>query len=235
MPLPLLLMIPGTLCDATLFEPQIAALSDLAHCQVVNHSVADNLVEVARHILCQTEGHFAVMGLSYGGIIAFELWRQAPHRISKMILLNTNHRLPSETTRATQQRFLGMAALGEFRAITTDFLKDAMLHPKHAALPEMREKVLKMAINTGEEAFFSQIKAQLNRPDSTPDLPHIQCPVLVVTGREDKVCTPQIHQEMVSLMPNAMLAILEECGHLSTLEQPHSLNEIIRKWWTATT
>ncbi len=226
-----LLMIPGTLCDKTLFEPQIAALSDLAHCQVVNHSVSDELSAVGQRILSEVEGSFAVMGLSYGGIIAFELWRQAPQRITKMILLNTNHRLPSDQTRATQQRFLGMSALGEFRHITTDFLKDVMLHPKHAAMPYFREIVLKMAMNTGTDSFFKQIKAQLNRPDSTPDLPHITCPVLVITGREDKVCTPEIHQEMANLIPNATLQIIEECGHLSTLEQPEIVNQLIRKWW----
>ena len=226
-----LLMIPGTLCDALLFKHQTAALKDLAECRVVKHSSSDDLKEVAANILSEVRGNFAIMGLSYGGIIAFEMWRQAPERITKMILLNTNHQKPSATTRANQQRFLGMSALGEFRAVTTDFLKDAMLHPKHASQPEMRELVLTMALNTGKDAFFNQIKAQLNRPDSTTDLPNIKCPVLVMTGQQDMVCTPELHEEMAQLIPNATLFIIEECGHLSTLEQPETVNNVIRKWW----
>ena len=84
-----------------------------------------------------------------------------------------------------------MSALGEFREVTTDFLKDAMLHPKHASQPKMRELVLQMALNTGKDAFFNQVKAQLNRPDSTADLPNIKCPVLIMTGQLDTVCTPK--------------------------------------------
>ena len=224
-------MIPGTLCDALLFKHQMAVLKDLAECRVVEHSSSDDLKEVAANILSEVEGNFAIMGLSYGGIIAFEMWRQAPERITKMILLNTNHQKPSATTRANQQRFLGMSALGEFREVTTDFLKDAMLHPKHASQPEMREIVLKMALNTGKDAFFNQIKAQLNRPDSTHDLPNIKCPVLVMTGQQDMVCTPKLHEEMAQLIPNSTLFIIEECGHLSTLEQPETVNQVIRKWW----
>lgn len=226
-----LFMIPGTLCDATLFHHQIEGLKDLADCHVVDHSSSDDLRKVAENIIANIKGRFSLMGLSYGGIIAFEIWRQAPEKINKLILMNTNHRKPSDQTRANQQRFLGMSALGEFNEITTDFLKDAMLHPKHAQNKALRETVLQMAINTGKEAFFRQIKAQLNRPDSSPDLPNIKCPSLVITGRQDQVCTPAIHEEIARLIPNAQLEIVEECGHLSTLEQPLQVNQIIRNWW----
>ncbi len=226
-----LIMIPGTLCDGILFKSQMANLADLADCRIGDHNSSDNLQEVAENILNSVVGQFSIMGLSYGGIIAFEIWRQAPERIKKLILLNTNYKKPSETTRATQQRFLGMSVLGEFREITTDFLKDAMLYPKHRTMPEMRNTVLQMALNTGKENFFRQIKAQLGRPDSTKDLPNIKCPTLIMTGVQDKVCTPDLHQEMAALIPNATLRVIEKCGHLSTIEQPQKVNEIIRDWW----
>lgn len=230
MKLPLILL-PGTLCDATLFQHQKETLNDIAVCIDGDHSSSDDLKEVAANILEKVVGDFAIMGLSYGGIIAFEIWRQAPERIAKLILLNTNYKKPSAATKASQQRFIGMSVLGEFRAITTDFLKDKMLHPNHAKQPEMRDIVLQMALNTGREAFFKQVKAQLGRPDSTTDLPNIKCPTLIMTGRQDQVCTPALHQEMAGLMPNATLKIIENCGHLSTLEQPTVVNEVIRDWW----
>ncbi|MEM1121577.1 MAG: alpha/beta hydrolase [Bacteroidota bacterium] len=229
-----LVLIPGTLCDANLFLHQMEGLKDLAVCQVADHSSADDLTEIAANILKEVQGDFAVLGLSYGGIIAFELWRQAPERINKLLLLNTNYKKPSETTRINQQRFLGMSALGEFKEITTDILTDAMLYPKHAKDPELRNIVLKMALNIGPANFFKQIKAQLNRPDSTPDLPNIQCPTLIMTGRQDAFCTPQLHEEMAALIPNSTLKVIEECGHLSTLEQPQLVNKTIRDWWQQT-
>ena len=226
-----LVMIPGTLCDGSLFKHQMTGLKDLADCQIGDHSSSDDLKKVAADIIEKIEGDFSILGLSYGGIIAFEIWRQVPKRVKRIILLNTNHREPSETTRATQQRFLGMSMLGEFREITTDFLKDAMLHPEHAKDPEMRKAILGMALNTGRAKFHNQIKAQLYRPDSTPDLVNILCPVLVMTGKQDKVCTPEIHKEIAQLIPNSTLALIEKCGHLSTLEQPDEVNRIIIDWW----
>jgi pimeloyl-ACP methyl ester carboxylesterase len=219
------------LCDNLLFQHQVTALHDVAHCIVADHSRSDDLQKQAQTILNSIEGDFTVMGLSYGGIIAFELWRQAPHRIKRMILLNTTHRTPSEATRTLQQKLVAMAEEGQFREITSGVLKDAMLHPDHAADQALRQVVLQMALNTGREGFINQVKSQLGRPDSTPDLHHIHCPVLLMTGREDKICTPEIHEEMAALIPDSTLHIIAHCGHLSTLEQPQTVNEIILDWW----
>lgn len=226
-----LLFIPGTLCDATLFASQRTALADLANCRVVDSSRADTLSGIASLILADAPNQFALAGLSYGGIIALEIWRQAPHRVNKLILMNTNYKPPSDLTRTNQERFVGMALLGKFREITTDILLDAMLHPDHAQQPELRETVLNMALSVGEAGFIRQIKAQLGRPDSTDTLPTIACPTLLIAGREDKICTPTLHEEMAQLIPNAHLEIIERCGHLSTLEQPETVNRLIRQWW----
>ncbi len=225
-----LVMIPGTLCDASLFHHQIKAF-DFANCIVADHSSADDLKTLAQNILKSVAGDFSVMGLSYGGIIAFELWRQAPQRLKRMVLLNTTHKPPSEATRALHQRLLDMASEGKFREITSAILKDAMLHPAHAANQALRQLVLKMALNTGRGKFINQVKCQLGRPDSTPDLPNIDCPALIITGREDKICTPGIHEAMAKRMPNSTLKIVEHCGHLSTLEQPQKVAELIQQWW----
>jgi pimeloyl-ACP methyl ester carboxylesterase len=230
-----LIMIPGTLCDAALFQYQTRDLSDIADCEVANHSSSDDLKAVAANILKAVEGDFSIMGLSYGGIIAFEIWRQAPQRIKRLILMNTNHKAPSEKARTTQQRFVGMAYLGEFREITTHFLKDTLLHPDHAKSLEIREIVLQMALNIGRDAFVRQVKAQLARPDSTTDLPNIKCPTLIITGAQDDVCPVFLHQEMADLIPNATLKIMGNCGHLSTLEQPEIVNECVREWWLSQT
>ena len=229
-----LIMIPGTLCDGSLFHHQIHALSDIAQSTIGDHSSSEHLHEVASNILDSIEGDFSVLGLSYGGIIAFELWRQAPKRIKRLILLNTTFKLPSSETRMAQQRFVNMARLGEFKEITSNNLKDVMLHPDHAAIPGLRKHVLDMALNIGKEKYYKQIKSQLERPDSTGDLPHITCPTLIITGRQDKVCTPEMHKEMAQLIPNSTLEIIENCGHLSTLEQPQKVNEVIRRWWLTT-
>ena len=227
-------MIPGTLCDDNLFKYQTEGLKDLVDCHVACNSSASSLNQVAKNILEKQTGSFSVMGLSYGGIIAFELLRQAPERINKLVLMNTNYKEPSEQTRINQQRFIGMAYLGQFKEITSEILIDAMLHPKNAEKQELRETILNMALNVGIDGFFNQVKAQLGRPDSTKDLQNIKCPTLIITGREDNICPLKLHEDMAEAIPNSTLKVIEECGHLSTLEQPNLVNNTIIDWWIKT-
>ncbi|MEO1289732.1 MAG: alpha/beta hydrolase [Chloroflexota bacterium] len=225
-----LLLLPGTLCDATLFEYQVKNLVDVCDPCVVDVHLQDNLPDVAQYVLSQVEGEFAVAGLSYGGIVAFELWRQAPNRVAKMAFLNTNPYPAAEQTKVNQQRFVGMAHLGEFREVTTDFLKDVMLHPDHQKDQVLREKVLKMAETIGINGFVNEVKAQIVRPNSMDDVPNITCPTLVLTGREDTVVPLVAHQAMHDAFPNSNLVIIEHCGHLSTMEQPEQVTAHLREW-----
>lgn len=228
-----LLLLPGTLCDATLFEHQLEHLSDVVVPQAVDVHLQDNLPEVAQYVLSQVDGQFAVAGLSYGGIVAFELWRQAPERVAKIALLNTNPHPAAPQTKEAQQRFVGMAHLGEFREVTTDYLKDVMLHPDHQKDLILREKVLNMAETIGIEGFVNEVKAQLARPDATPDLPNITCPTLVLTGREDTIVPLFAHEAMHEKLPNSHLVVIEHCGHLSTMEQPQRVTDALRDWLTS--
>jgi pimeloyl-ACP methyl ester carboxylesterase len=225
-----LLLLPGTLCSEALFAPQLTALADVCAPQVVAVHLQDQLAAVAQYVLTQVQGKIAVAGLSYGGIVALEMWRQAPERILKLALLNTNPHAASAQTRANQQRFVGMAHLGEFREITTDFLKDTMLHPDHQQDIALRQTVLHMAEQIGAAGFVNTVKAQLARPNAVPNLPHITCPTLVLTGREDRVVPLSIHEAMAAALPNSRLVVLEQCGHLSTLEQPARVNAALRDW-----
>lgn len=225
-----LLFLPGTLCDATLFAHQVRHLADAAAPQVVDVHLQSTLPDVARYVLQQVDGPLALAGLSYGGIVALEVWRQAPERVWKMALLNTNPYAASPQTRAHHQRFVGMAHLGEFREVTTDFLKDIMLHPDHQKDMSLRAKVLAMAESIGIEGFVNEVKAQLTRPDSMEDLPQISCPTLILTGREDRVVPLAVHQAMAEKLPNNRLVIVEHCGHLSTMEQPEVVTQALRDW-----
>ena len=184
----------------------------------------------ASHILDSEPARFALCGLSWGGIIALEIMRQQPERVERLALLNCSARPASEATRARQQRFVGMSQLGEFREITTDFLKDAMLHPAHRQDLALRRTVLAMAESVGRARFVNQVKAQLARPDSRPWLSQIRCPTLVLGGRQDEVCTVAMHEEIAAAIPGAELLTLDRCGHLSTLEQPERVNEALRRW-----
>ena len=90
-----------------------------------------------------------------------------------------------------------------------------------------------MARNIGEEAFYRQEAAIIQRIDSRPHLAAIQCATLLVCGRQDALTAPNLHQEIANEINGATLSIIEDCGHLSTLEQPEEVNLALRAWLVA--
>jgi pimeloyl-ACP methyl ester carboxylesterase len=223
-----LVLLPGTLCTGLLWLHQIKALGDIAEPVVVDVAQHDDMGAVAQHIFEVMPAPFAVAGLSYGGIIAFELWRQNPAAISHMLLLNTTPLPVTQQKRDYQQHLVQMAHSGNFREVTTDHLKDAMLHPEHQKNMTMRAQVLAMAEEVGVQGFVNQITAQIKRPDSRPTLPTITCPTLVLTGDSDRLCPPHLHQAMAEQIPDATLQIVPNCGHLSAMEQPEAVTAAMR-------
>jgi pimeloyl-ACP methyl ester carboxylesterase len=90
-----------------------------------------------------------------------------------------------------------------------------------------------MAESVGQAAFFRQQQAIMGRPDGRGDLSRIRCPVLVLCGREDAITPVAVHEEMAAAAPSARLAIVERCGHLSTLERPDEVSAELRRWLLA--
>ena len=82
-------LIPGLLLTPQLYAPQLEALWADASVVLANHTRADSMAELARGILAQAPPRFALVGLSMGGYIAFEILRQAPARVARVALLDT--------------------------------------------------------------------------------------------------------------------------------------------------
>ena len=84
-----------------------------------------------------------------------------------------------------------------------------------------------MASDTGPEVFQRQQRAIMARPDSRPMLASIPCPTLLVFGRQDGITTIEHQNEMLNTIPDARLEILEDCGHMMTLEKPADVNALL--------
>ena len=85
-----LVLLPGMMCDARLFGPQINAFSHKRAVMVAPLGDHDTVAALASDILSTAPPTFAIAGLSMGGIIAMEVFRQAPARITRLALLDTN-------------------------------------------------------------------------------------------------------------------------------------------------
>lgn len=225
---PPLVLLPGTLCDAALWQQQIAALGDGAQIAVGDLGRDDSIAAMARSILAAAPPHFALAGLSLGGIVAFEIVRQAPARVLRLALLDTNPRPPS-AIQLVEWSALAASAHTDLRA-TVEQLLPMWLHPVHRHKRGLVDAIVAMAERVGAEAYLRQLRALASKPDSRGGLAQIACPTLVLVGRQDALCPPELHVEMAAAIPNARLAVIEHCGHLSSLEQPHAVSAELRHW-----
>jgi pimeloyl-ACP methyl ester carboxylesterase len=225
-----LVLLPGLLCDPALFLPQIGSLGDVAGpIMVADLTRHDSMAAMAEATLDEAPDHFALAALSMGGYCALEIMRQAPHRVSRLALLDTSARPDADATRARRRGLIELAQKGEFKGVTPRLLP-VLLHRSRLADEALVATVMGMAERVGKEAFLRQQTAILGRPDSRPDLPRIACPTLVLVGRDDAVTPVEGAEEMASLIPDARLVVVEECGHLSTLERPETVNAAMREW-----
>jgi pimeloyl-ACP methyl ester carboxylesterase len=224
-----LLLLPGLLCDDALFAPQVAALADIAAPVVGDLTRDDSLAAMAARVLAEAPPRFALAGLSMGGYLAQEIMRQAPERVLRLALLDTSAR--ADTPERLQQRyeFIALAQQGEFKGITPRLLP-IYLHPDHLADSHLTSIVLGMAERIGRDAYLRQTAAIMTRPDSRDSLRRITVPTLVLCGRQDQATPLHLHEEIAGLIPRARLAVVERCGHLSTIEQPDAVSVELRRW-----
>lgn len=228
-----LLLLPGLMCDARLWLPQIKSLE--SHCEISVGDIgsADNVADIARSVLRAAPSRFAVAGLSMGGIIALEMWRQQPDRIQKLALLDSNFRADTPAKKHLRDQQMQRTLSGELEQILRDELKPSYLAQCHKENLQLLENVLKMGLELGADVFLRQSKALRDRPDSSATLPTICCPTLVLCGVEDQLCPVDLHREMSEKIAGAGLKTIPDCGHLATLEQPEAVTTALHEWLSA--
>ena len=225
-----LVLIPGLLCDAQLWQAQAGALADIADIWVADHTRSETMAGVARDVLADAPfKSFALAGLSMGGYIALEIMRQAPQRVARLALLDTaaGPEQPQQTER--RLAFIEEAEHGRFDGVTETLLP-LLIHPTRLSERALVDTIRSMARNIGKTAFIRQEHAIISRQDSTPLLAAIACPALVICGRQDALTPLAGHEDMAARIKGARLEIIEHCGHLSTLEEPDAVSAAMRRW-----
>jgi pimeloyl-ACP methyl ester carboxylesterase len=228
-----LVLLPGMMCDERLWRHQVADLSELCHMQVGDMGEASDIPSIARGILARCPETFALAGLSMGGIVALEMWRQAPQRIERLALLDSNFRADAPERQALRDDQIERVRAGELETVLRDELKPNYLANCHKANTELLDDVLQMGLDLGPDVFVRQSEALRDRPDSSDTLSTIDCPTLVLCGEEDELCPVSLHREMAAAIPHSQLCIIEDCGHLSTMEQPDAVTRNLRNWLRA--
>ena len=229
-----LVCLPGLLCDAAVWTTQIHDLRDIAECSVAGYGALNSIAAMAESVLRAAPEHFALAGHSMGGRVALEIYRQAPGRVERLALLDTGYQArpagESGDKEAAQRHALlelarksGMGALAERWTpgmVHADRLADAGLIGAIRAMVERKTPAI----------FEAQINALLHRPDAEALLPRISCPTLVLCGRQDGWSPLARHRDMAAAIPGGRLAVIENSGHMTTMERPHDVSAALREW-----
>jgi pimeloyl-ACP methyl ester carboxylesterase len=226
---PHLVFVPGLLCTERLFAAQIAALGAVADISVADHTGFAALPEIAGAILAKAPRRFALAGLSMGGYIAFEILRQAPDRVARLALLDTNARA-DRPEQAAQRRDLIALAEKDGMARVTEVLLPYWVHKDRLADGALAAVVRGMAETVGLAAFRRQQEAIIGRPDNRPFLAQIRCPTTIIVGAQDALTPVKVAQEMHAGIAGSHLEVIPDCGHLSTLERPEAVNKALAAW-----
>ena len=224
-----LLFIPGMMCDARLFQPQIEHFSRTHNVMVACTTEGERIEEIASTILSDAPQKFALAGLSMGGIIAMEILRRAPERVMRICLMDTNPLAETPQSAAGYEPMIVGIKSGRMMDVIRGFLKPEFLAPGPMR-PVVLTAVRDMAESLGPEVFLRQIKALQRRRDQQSVLRKAKVPALVVCGAYDGLTPVKRHEFMAELIPYAKLAVLQDAGHLPTLESADQVNALLTEW-----
>ncbi|HTX23400.1 MAG TPA: alpha/beta fold hydrolase [Steroidobacteraceae bacterium] len=224
-PLPVVL-VPGLLLTARLYAEQIPQLWRIGPVTLAVHTRDDSMSAIARRILSSAPPRFALAGLSLGGYIAFEIMRQAPARVAKLVLLDTTARpdVPEQTEQRRAQ--IELAQRGRLAEVS-DVLFPRLVHTSRRDDEGLRRAVRLMTEEVGPDGFIRQQTAIMGRGDSRPGLAAIRCPTLVIVGDGDQLTPPERAAEIAGGIPGARLVTVPGSGHLSPLERPDFVTEAL--------
>lgn len=227
-----LLLIPGMMCDARLYGPQIADFSSERAVHVACVTKCETVEEMAQAVLATAPEHFALAGLSMGGIVAMEVLRRAPERVTRVALMDTNSQSETPAVAAAREPQIVGVMAGRLAEVMNDVMRPEYLG-ENSARTEILALMQDMAVALGEGEFVRQSRALQRRPDQQKTLRKIRMPALVLCGAEDKLTLPRRHEFMSELIPYATLRIIEGAGHIPTLEAPDATNAALREWLDA--
>jgi len=226
-----LLLIPGMLNDERVWRHQLAALNPrCSEIQVVDITTADSIEEIARLALQSAPEKFSLAGFSMGGIVALEMFRQAPQRILRLAMLGSTSRNEKPHQLAPRLALMERAKREPLR----DLMLSELIPPSLGAANQndslLKWEILDMALLLGTDIYLQQCQALNTRRDYRDMLGEISCPSLIICGEEEKVCPSWISEETAKGIAGSTLLIVSNSGHMVPLEAPEEVSSAMLAW-----
>ena len=231
--------------NRAMWAPQTSALVDSWRCLTIDtrgfgesaatppfsvSRYADDVVAVLDHAGVDRA---TVVGLSMGGYVAFALWRRAPERVRAFVLADTRAGADAPDTRERRHELIALARTHGVKPVVDRQIVGLLGKTTRSARPEVEAHARSIAETSSVDGVVGALEALLARPDSTPTLPTITVPTLVMVGDEDVITPPKEARAMHQQIRDSQLEVLSSAGHLSSLEQPGGFNAKLRQFLEA--
>ena len=222
-----LVLVPGLGSDAAVWRRTITALGDDVHCLVGDTLSDDTLVGMAHRILDQAPQSFALAGVSMGGMVALEIMRSAPERVTRLALVDTSARLDTWGRKMFRHLInIVVGTSGDFKRLAERSLA-SLVHPSTSE--DVRDELVAMSVRVGSGAYIRQNRAVIGRDDLRKVLRGVSVPTAVIVGHEDRMTPVALSQEIQALTPGSTLHIIPNCGHLPTIEKPEIMAAFLKE------
>ncbi len=232
-----LFLLPGLMCDAEFWRAQAAMLSGMCETHIPSYGLADDIGAMADLVIAQAPPRFALAGHSMGGRVAQEVCRRVPDRVERLGLFATDFRASvdaaAKADEARQRADLLAAVVANGVEVWARLWAKDMVAAGRQDDEALLGAITAMVLRQAPGQLAAQTLAGLNRPDFATLLPAIRCPTLICAGDEDSLRSIDTHREMAALIPNSRLAVLENCGHMTAMEEPGVVTALMRDWLTA--
>jgi len=225
--LPDLLLLPGFMLDQALWDDMRDGLQHLGQLHFGDLGQDDTISAMAARVLQHAPERFVLIGFSMGGYVAQAIMQQAPQRVIALGLLNTSARQQDAREIAGNRMQLELARQVPFKGLTSRALASSV-HPDRANDRALLDRLQAMALRNGKEVFIRQLSAL--RSDGYAELQKIHCPTLIVASRNDQLSSVAEAQQMQAQIPAAKMVLIEDCGHMTPLEKPEELLQILSDW-----
>lgn len=221
-----LILIPGLMCDARAFLPQIVTLSKGRTITIALPTPGATVEEISARILTCAPPKFVLVGQGLGGDVALDILRRAADRVSRIVLLSTDPMAEAPTVAAAREARMIAARAGRLaQAMAEEIPMSSLAGTPHRH--DVFATLKAMALDLGPEVFVAQSRALQRRPDQQKTLRRALLPALILAGAEDRL-VPLRRQELVAgLMPFAKLVVIAAAGHMAPLEQPQVVTDAL--------
>ncbi|WP_411352589.1 alpha/beta fold hydrolase [Leisingera aquaemixtae] len=224
-----LVLLPGMMCDGRIFDAQIRTFSGSMPVMVLPLAGGDTVEKIAARMLSHLPPRFALAGMSMGGILAMELVRRAPERISRLCLIGASPLAETPEQAADREPQIIAARTGRLEDVLRAALPMEALAPGPSRL-EVHSLFCHMGMELGPELYVAQARALQRRPDQQATMRRVHVPTLVLAGEHDTI-VPRAKQELLAqLIPHARLEVIPEAGHFPVLEAPDAVNRALLHW-----